>query len=158
MNLFIRKKAYILMDRYNVLDDTGRVIYSVDGKLVRHFGKLEMRDRAGIEILEIAKGSSPFFSSYTICEHGKARAQLRQNFKLLPDFSLQLDGQDFSVAGNLHACDFEILAGEASAARIRKRNLRWGDTYILSIQNLEYAPVLSAMTVCLDNALFHNFL
>ncbi len=158
MNLFIRKKAYILMDRYNVLDDTGRVIYSVDGKLVRHFGKLEMRDRAGIQILEIEKGPNPFFASYTIGENGASRAQLRQNFKLLPDFSLQLDNQDFTVSGNLHACDFEILAAGSSAARIRKRNLRWGDTYILSIQNLEYAPVLSAITVCLDNALFHNFL
>ncbi len=158
MNLFIRKKAYILMDRYNVLDDTGRVVYSVDGKLVRHFGKLEVRDRAGIQILEIQKGPSPFFSTYTISANGTLRAQLRQNFKLLPDFSLQLDGQDYLISGNLHACDFVISQKETVAARIRKRNLRWGDTYILSIQNLEYASILSAMTVCLDNAMFHNLL
>jgi len=51
-----------------------------------------------------------------------------------------------------------VVSGEKTLADIRKRSLRWGDTYILSIQDLEYAPILCAMTVCLDNALFHNFL
>ena len=61
MNLFIRKKAYIFMDRYNVLDDTGRVVYSADGKLVRLLGKIEIRDRAGVMVLRIRKGFNPFF-------------------------------------------------------------------------------------------------
>ena len=30
MNLFIRKKAYNLLDRYDVLDDTGRLAYTAD--------------------------------------------------------------------------------------------------------------------------------
>jgi len=158
MNLFIRKKAYIFMDRYNVLDDTGRVVYSIDGKLIRYFGNLEMRDRAGVQVLEISKGSNPFFSNYMITQNDVERASLLQKFRVRPCFKFKLDDHEFSVFGNLRACDFSVVSGEKTLADIRKRSLRWGDTYILSIQDLEYAPILCAMTVCLDNALFHNFL
>ena len=158
MNLFIRKKAYIFMDRYNVLDDSGRSVYSIDGKLVRYFGKLEMRDRAGIKVLDISKGANPFFASYSIADNGEEKASVRQKFKVRPHFDFTYGGKTFEITGSIRACDFAVMDGENIAARIRKRSLRWGDTYVLSIQDLDLAPVFCSMTVCLDNALFHNLL
>lgn len=159
MNLFIRKKAYIFMDRYNVLDDTGRVVYSIDGKLIRRFGQLEMRDRAGVLTYRIEKDINPFFPSYTISdESDSVQASLIQKFNIHPNFEFDFDNNTYSITGNIRACDFAVMSGESVAAKIAKRSLRWGDTYILSIQDLEIAPVFCAMTVCLDNALFHNML
>ena len=155
MNLFIRKKAYIFMDRYNVLDDTGRVVYSVDGKLVRLLGRLEIRDRAGILVLRIRKNFNPFFSIYTIENDDGLRVVLKQSFRVRPFFRFDVNEETFTVTGNLRACDFDIYNETDPVASIRKRSLRWGDTYILSVQNLENAPVFCAMTICLDNALFH---
>ena len=157
MNLFIRKKAYIIMDRYNVVDETGRAVYSIDGKLIRHFGKLEMRDRAGIQLFEIRKGANPFFSSYTITSDEK-EALVRQTFSVKPFFEFEYGENKFSITGNIRACDFAVTHGEKIVAGIRKRSLRWGDTYVLTIHELEYVPIFCALTVCLDNALFHNLL
>ena len=146
------------MDRYNVVDDTGRVVYSIDGKLIRYFGTLEMRDRAGVPILQIGKDANPFFSGYSITQKETQCATLKQKFRVRPQFTFTLDGHEYTVFGNLRACDFTVVSGEKTLADVRKRSLRWGDTYILSIHDLEYMPILCAMTVCLDNALFHNFL
>ncbi len=159
MNLFIRKKAYNLLDRYDVLDDTGRLAYTVDGFLIRFKGYLVMRDRAGIELLTLQKGPSLLFANYTAVsseEPGKVLATMRQQFDLRPSFQIMMGQEQFLLRGNLHACDFDILHGEEPHARIRKRELRWGETYVLSVTNIQDAPVYSALAAALDNALFHN--
>ena len=156
MNLFIRKKAYIFMDRYNVLDDTGRVVYSVDGKLLRLIGHLEIRDRAGVMVLRIRKGFNPFFSVYTVDNDDGASVRIKQNFRVRLLFSFVADGQMFTVSGNFRACDYSIYREDGPVGSLRKRSLRWGDTYILSVQDLEIAPLLCALTICIDNALFRR--
>ena len=75
MNLFIRKKAYNLLDRYDVLDDTGRLAYTADGLLVRFKGFLVVRDRAGIELLALKKKSEPALCqlyAYSLRGRGKS--------------------------------------------------------------------------------------
>ena len=156
MNLFIRKKAYIFMDRYNVLDDTGRVVYSADGKLVRLLGKIEIRDRAGVMVLRIRKGFNPFFCVYTVENDEGRSVRIKQNFRVRPLFSFVDGDRMFTVTGNFRACDYRIFREDGPVGSLRKRSLRWGDTYILSVQDLEIAPLLCALTICIDNALFHH--
>ena len=87
MNLFIRKKAYNLLDRYDILDDTGRLAYTADGFLTRLKGSLVMRDRAGAELLTLRKDLNPLFCQYTIASFEnpeKILSTMRQQFSLLP--------------------------------------------------------------------------
>ena len=159
MNLFIRKKAYNLLDRYDILDDTGRLAYTADGLLIRFRGYLVMRDRAGIELLTLKKGSHLLFANYTLTtteDAGKVLATMEQQFEVHPSFDITIGKEQLKLRGNLRACDFEILHDAELHARIRKRELRWGETYILSVTNMQDAPVYCAITAALDNALFHN--
>ena len=160
MNLFIRKKAYNLLDRYDVLDDTGRLAYTADGLLIRFKGYLVMRDRAGVELLTLRKGSNLFFSNYTAessDNDGEILATMQQKFDIHPSLLITIGGDRLELRGNLRACDFEILQNDELHGRIRKRNLRWGETYVLSVANIQDAPVYCALTAALDNALFHNY-
>ena len=81
---------------------------------------------------------------------------MEQQFDIHPAFSISIGDDHLKLRGNLRACDFEILCDEEPLARIRKRNLRWGETYVLSVTNIQDAPVYCAITAALDNALFHN--
>lgn len=159
MNLFIRKKAYNLLDRYDVLDDTGRLAYTADGLLIRFKGYLVVRDRAGIELLTLKKGANLLFANYTLTaseDAGKVLATMEQQFERCPAFDIAIGKERLKLRGNLRACDFEILRDMEPHARIRKRELRWGETYVLSVTNIQDAPVYCAITAALDNALFHN--
>ena len=159
MNLFIRKKAYNLLDRYDVLDDTGRLAYTADGLLIRVKGHRVMRDRAGLELLSLKKGANLLFANYSVAsqeEPDKVLATMQQQFNMRPVFQISIGENSFLLRGNLRACDFEILQGGEPYARIRKRELRWGETYVLSVSNMQDAPVYCALTIALDNALFHN--
>lgn len=158
MNLFVRKKAYTFLDRYDVLDDTGRLAYTADGYLTRLKGSLVMRDRAGVELLSIHKGWNPFFAQYSIepVDTGTHGAEVHQKFSVHPTFRVDTGMEELTLRGNLHACDFEFLVGGEVRARIRKRNLRWGETYVLSVADMQAAPIYCAITIALDNALFHN--
>lgn len=147
------------MDRYDVLDDSGRLVYTVDGKVWPFGGSLVMRDRAGAEMLKIAKRPNPFFAAYTLSELSDAEeepATVSQRFSLKPRFELRAGEELYTVQANLRACDYDIFNRDSSYALIRKRDLRWGETYILSIQDLREAPVFSALAVCIDTALFHK--
>lgn len=158
MNLFIRKKAYNLLDRYDVLDDTGRLAYTADGLLVRFKGCLVMRDRAGIELLTLKKGTNLLFANYTVLSpEEETLATVSQQFHLRPTFQITFGQKQYQLCGNLRACDFEILHNVEPLAKIRKRALRWGDTYILSVPSMQDAPLYCAITAALDNALFHNW-
>lgn len=158
MNLFIRKKAYNLLDRYDVLDDTGRLAYTADGLLVRFKGYLVMRDRAGIDLLTLKKGSHLLFANYILLSpEEKVLATMSQQFHMRPSFQITVGEEHYQLCGNLHACDFEILQRKEPLAKIRKRSLRWGDTYILSVTNVQDAPFYCAISIALDNALFHNW-
>lgn len=156
MNLFIRKKPYNLLDKYDILDDTGRIAYIADGLLIRIKGNLIVRDRAGTDILTIKKSANFLYANYEIETADGLRATMLQQFNAAPFFKISADRENFILRGNLRACDFDISNGEIIYARIRKRNLRWGDTYVLSLSDMQYAPVFCAFSIAADNALFHN--
>lgn len=159
MNLFIRKKAYNLLDRYDILDDTGRLAYTADGFLTRLKGSLVMRDRAGAELLTLRKDLNPLFCQYTIASFEnpeKILATMRQQFSMRPQFQLSVGDDNLFLRGNLRATHFDIFQKEEPHARILRRELRWGETYILSVSNIQEAPVYCALATALDNALFHN--
>ena len=99
------------------------------------------------------------FANYSVAsqeEPDKVLATMQQQFNMRPVFQISIGENSFLLRGNLRACDFEILQGGEPYARIRKRELRWGETYVLSVSNMQDAPVYCALTIALDNALFHN--
>lgn len=157
MNLFIRKKTYNLLDKYDILDENGRLVYTADGLLVRPAGRLVMRDREELEILTLRKSANPFFANYSITtleDPDEKFASMKQLFALRPTFHIEIAKTGYEVFGNLRACNFNIMCGTELYARIYKRDLRWGDTYILSIADSERMPIFCALTAALDNALY----
>ncbi len=159
MNYFVRKQVYRLLDRYDILDDGGRLLYTADGFLTRLKGRLVMRDRNGFEILTVRKTANPFFANYTIHaaeDPDEILAVMRQRFSVRPSFQISLGNEQFALRGNLRASNFDILRGTEPCARVYKRELRWGDTYVVALPNDTDAEIYCALAAALDNALFHN--
>ena len=158
MNLYIRKKAYTFMDRYDVLDDTGRLVYMLDGKITVFGGKMTLRDHEGVELYELRKNVDPFFGNYKVIDlsDGAEAAVIRQQFHIHPRFRMTAGEQTYTVRGNLKACDYDIYNTGSSYALLRKRTLRWGNTYVLSLQDYNYAPLFTSLVVGIDAAVFHH--
>lgn len=159
MNLFIRKNVYHLLDRYDVLNESGQLTFTADGFLSRLKGRLIMRDKAGIEILRLRKRCNLLFANYTITAEDfpdEPLAVVRQRFSFRPHFQITLGDDTLELRGNLRASNFDMFRASEPCARILKREMSWGDTYILSLSDIDAAPVYAALTIALDNALFHN--
>ena len=156
MNLFVRRKEYTFLDRYDVLDDTSRLVITADGKLTRFRGHLTMRDRAGKMMFSIHKQPVPFFANYSIRDRDFEFANMKQRFSLFPTFNIAGEAGIYTIKGNLRAHDFEILHDGVAYGKIHRRLLKWGDCYVLAFSNTEDVPLFCALTIALDNAMYHN--
>jgi uncharacterized protein YxjI len=156
MFLFVRKKAYTLLDRYDVIDDTARLVLTADGKLTRFRGQLVMRDRAGQEVMRIFKSPNPLYANYTMTAQEKLYASMRQQLSVKPTFEIQSDDGNYLIRGNLQASEFVMLRDDAQFGEIKRKYLQWGDCYVLEFSNTQFANLCCALVIALDNAMYHN--
>ena len=75
---------------------------------------------------------------------GPARAEM-------PAFERKID-----LRGNLRASYFELYRDDTLCARILKRVMSWGDTYVVTLTDPDTVPLFGALAVAVDNALYHN--
>jgi len=159
MNYLIRKKSYILLDRYDVLDENNHLVFTADGLLMRPCGRLTVASPDGDPHLTLHKHWNPFFANYRLASPDnpdETRGEIRQRFHISPHFKIKLGNAELLLEGDLRAHNFCVWQDMSLKARIRKRELRWGDTYILSIGEDVDPATYAAITVALDNALYHN--
>lgn len=159
MNLFVRKNIYHLLDRYDVLDESGQLIYTADGFLTRLHGRLILRDKYGIEVMRLRKRFNPFFAKYALCtaeEPDIPIVAMRQRFSFCPHFSIVYQDVDYELRGNLRASNFDIHQADTLCSRVLKREMSWGDTYVVTLTDPDVIPVFASIAIALDNALYHN--
>ena len=157
MTIFVRKNIYHLLDRYDILDDSGQLIYTADGLLTRLNGRLILRDKLGIEVLRLRKSANPLFSKYRITtfeDPDEPLAEIRQCFTFRPRFHIVISGEPYELRGNLRASNFELTYGGTLCARVLKRVMSWGDTYVVTLSDPDNAPIYGAIAAALDNALY----
>lgn len=132
MKLYIRQKAFSLVDRFSIFDEDGAERYYAEGEFLLFGRRLHLYDLEGREAALIEKKVWSFLTRYFVYTGGEEPvAEIVREFSFRPRYSI--NGPGWDVSGNLTEHTYEVRDGERIIAVVEKEWLTWGDCYELNI-------------------------
>ncbi len=132
MRYVIRERLFHLGQDSDITDDSGNVVYKVDGKVLSMRHRMILRDPAGNEVAEVERKLIALRPTFEIKEKGKTVAEMRQHMfaPLHQHFTIHPDGQpDIEMKGKLLQHDFTMEQGGQTIATVSKKWITLTDSY-----------------------------
>ncbi|MBR4295487.1 MAG: LURP-one-related family protein [Clostridia bacterium] len=145
MKLMFKQRFFSWFDSYDIYDEAGTVLFSVEGRL--SWGhKLEIRNKDGIHIATLKERIFTFLPRFEIYIGEDKIGEITKEFSLFkPSFSVDCMG--WMVNGDLFEWNYEIRSFGGTVAIVSKQLFNWTDTYIIDVCNP--ADALPALMVVL---------
>ncbi|MBO0780000.1 MAG: LURP-one-related family protein, partial [Ktedonobacteraceae bacterium] len=114
MRYHIKERVLSLGDDFVVRDDSGNVVYEVDGKLFHIADSFSIRDRnSGEEVAHVKQKLFAYTREYTISKDGQELATIRKRQEETMHGDLfevaSRDGMVFHIQGDFKEWDFNIV-------------------------------------------------
>jgi uncharacterized protein YxjI len=155
MRYVIRERFFRFGEDSDIADESGRVVFKVDGKVLTLRDRLVVRDPTGREVAEVRRKLIALRPTYEISVAGREVAAVRKHFftPFRDRFTIDLPGpDDLEMAGNLLDHEFTIRRGGAVVATVSKRWFTLRDTYGVEIAAGEDDLLILASVLALDLA------
>lgn len=152
MKLYIKQKVFSWTDDFNVYDQWGKTVYTVQGKFFSIGKKLFVFDTFGNEAAYIEQKVLSFLPRYFVYTNGELRAEIVKSFTLFRH-RYTVEGPGWEVNGNFLAHDYEVTRGGVPVIRISKQWLSFGDCYELDIADGESEILALSVVLAIDCAM-----
>ena len=149
MRLLFKQRFFSWLDSYDVFDERGEVVFSVEGRL--GWGhRLHILSASGEHIGTVEERIFSFLPQFHIYERGKYLGCIRKEFTLFrPLFTL--DCADWDVEGEWLEWDYSIVsASRGEIATVSKQLFNWTDTYVIDVREPEDALRALMVTLAID--------
>lgn len=151
MKLLFKQRFFSWLDSYDIYDASGRVVYTVCGKLAWGH-KLVISDALDREVGMVREEVLTLMPRFAIFLDGREIGEIRKEFTLFKP-SFRLDCMGWQVQGDWLEWDYQIVDGMgATIATITKELLHWTDTYVLDIRDETYAVYVLMIALAIDAA------
>ena len=148
MKLLFKQRAFTWFDSYDIFDEAGDTVYTVQGRLAWGH-RLEISDAAGNylgqvrqEVLTFRPRFSPFIGENCV-------GQLRKEFALFkPVFTLDCNG--WEIEGNFWEWDYRVTEGSRIVMTVSKELFHWTDTYQMDIADPRDALLCLMIVLAID--------
>ena len=151
MRLLFKQRFFSWFDSYDIYDEEGRTVFTVQGKLA--WGHcLEIHDGSGRHIGMVKEEVLTFLPRFRLYLGGSYAGEIRKEFTLFrPSFRLDLNG--WRIQGNFLEWDYEIEdeAGRRVAS-LSKQLFNWTDTYVIDVEQEQDAVYALMVALALDAA------
>ena len=151
MKLLFRQRFFSWFDSYDIYDEDGRTVYTVEGKLAWGH-KLEIYGPAGDHLGTVKEEVLTLLPRFAIYEGETCLGCIRKEFTFLkPRFTLDCNG--WQVQGNFLEWDYTVTDGTGrTVMQASKELFRWTDTYVLDIARQEDALLCLMIVLAIDAA------
>ena len=146
MRLLFKQRFFSWFDSYDIYDDNGETVYTVEGKL--SWGHcLHILNASGEHIGTVQQRVLTFLPKFELYEHEQYIGQIVKEFSFfVPHFTIE--GSDWEVDGQFMEWDYTITsASRGTVATISKELFNWTDTYVIDVS--DPADALRALMVVL---------
>ena len=149
MRLLFKQRFFSWFDRYDIYDETGNVVYTVEGKL--SWGHcLHILDAAGNHIGTVQERVFTFLPKFELYVGGEYAGCIQKEFTFFtPRFDIDFNG--WQVEGSFMEWDYTVteLCG-APVARISKELFNWTDTYVIDVADPRNALGVLMLVLAID--------
>lgn len=134
MKLRFKQRMFSWFDSYDIYDEVGNTVFSVEGRL--SWGKkLEIHDASGAHVGTLKQRVMTFLPAFDIYLGERCVGCVQKEFSFFkPSFHLDCNG--WRVEGNLFEWDYSIYdAYGGHVASIEKEFFNWTDTYAINVSD-----------------------
>ena len=149
MKLSFKQRFFSWLDSYDIFDESGETIYTVQGKL--SFGhRLHVLDRNGCHIATLQEKVLTLLPKFEIWIGENYVGCIRKELSLFkPRFTVECNGWD--IQGDLFEWDYDIVSQQGSVvATVSKELFRWTDTYVIDVRNPQNALLALMVVLAID--------
>ena len=151
MKLLFRQRFFSWFDSYDIYDEAGRTVYTVEGKL--SWGhRLEICGPAGDHLGTVKEEVLTFLPRFALYIGEEYLGCIRKEFTFFrPRF--QLDCSGWQVEGNFLEWDYTVVDRAGGLVmQAAKELFHWTDTYTLDIVRPEDALLCLMIVLAIDAA------
>ncbi len=149
MRLLFKERMFSWFDSYDVYDETGKSVFSVEGQF--SWGKmLEIHDASGAHVGTLKQKVFTFLPTFELYLGERFVGSIHKEFSLFtPSFNIDCNG--WHVDGDWLEWDYTIYdaSGEV-VATVSKELFNWTDTYVLDVRDPADAVTVLMLTLAID--------
>lgn len=149
MRLLFKQRLFSWFDSYDIYDESGATIFTVEGKL--SWGHcLHILDAAGEHIGTVQELTLTFLPKFELYAYGEYLGCLAKEFSLLtPRFTF--DCSDWEIEGNWTGWDYSIVSPrQGLVAAVCKELFQMTDTYVMDVPDPSNALCVLMSVLAID--------
>ena len=149
MKLLFKQRVFSWLDSYDIYDENGNAVFSVEGQL--SWGhQLRICDHNGRHVGTVKERVISFLPQFEIYEGDTLIGTIRKEFSFLfPRFTV--DCKDWEVQGQIMEWDYEIVDSRGrNVAVVTKELFNWSDTYVMDIADPSDALYVLMVVLAID--------
>ena len=149
MRLYFKQRFFSWFDSYDIYDEAGNVVYTVEGKL--SWGHcLHILDASGNHIGTVQERVLTFLPKFEMYMGERYVGCIQKEFTFFtPRFDIDCNG--WQVQGSFMEWDYEVTEPcGALVARITKELFNWTDTYVIDVANPMDALAVLMLVLAID--------
>ena len=150
--LLIKQKVFSWTDTYNVYDASGNPTYFVKADLFTIGHRIRVYDNAtGQEIGLIQEKLFRILKEFEISINGVPQGIIKKEWSFFrPKYNIDYRG--WRLEGDFLQWNYSIFEHSRCVVHISKQLFRWGDTYVLDIENDMYELPALMVAIAMDAA------
>ena len=149
MKLLFKQRFFSWFDSYDIYDEDGNTVYTVNGQL--SWGHLlKIYDASGREIGSIKEKIFTFLPKFEMYLGDNYIGCISKEFTFFkPRFNIDCNG--WSIDGDWFEWDYSIFSGNGSkVASVSKELWHWTDTYVIDINDPRDAVCALMLVLAID--------
>lgn len=152
MRLLFKQRLFSWFDSYDVYDEMGNTIFTVEGQLSLGRHCLYILDADGKHIGTVQQKMIAFLPKFELYAYGEYLGCLKQEMTLFtPQFTI--DCSDWVAEGNIMWCDYTITSpSQGLVATITTELFHLTDTYVLDIPDPDNVLCTLMVALAIDAA------
>ena len=149
MKLLFKQRFFSWFDSYDIYNEAGAVLYTVQGQLALGHC-LKIYDAHGREIGTVRERILTFLPKFEMYLGDRYIGCIRKELTLfLPKYNIDCNG--WHVDGDLFEWDYRIVdSAGRMVANITKELWNWTDTYVIDVQNPQDALCALMLVLAID--------
>ena len=149
MRLLFKQRLFSWFDSYDIYDEDGRTVYTVEGKL--SWGHcLHILDARGEHIGTVQEKVFTLLPKFELYIHDQYVGSIQKQFTFFqPRFDIDCNG--WQVEGSFLEWDYTVReACGALVATISKELFNWTDTYVIDVMDPKDALCVLMLVLAID--------
>ena len=149
MKLLFKQRLFSWFDSYDIYDEAGNTVFTVEGKLAWGH-KLHILNSYGDHIGTVKQVVLTFLPAFELYEEGKLIGTIKRKFTLFKP-AYEIDFNSWHIEGNFLEWDYNISDGGGRVvATISKELFHLTDTYVIDAADDADALYALMVTLAID--------